>query len=211
MSEHRRQNSRGRSTVLKVVILGDGGVGKSCLMNRFVSDRFDENSFHTIGVEFLNKEIEHNGEIYTLQIWDTAGQERFKSLRTPFYRGSDMCLLTFSLDDAKSFHNLDTWRREFIHYADVKADFPFMVVGNKLDLPRAVSAEEAAAYCASNGDLGYTETSAKDATGVEEAFTTCLRRWVATDTPQESVPMPDTVQLGSAGQHSRSFCPAACS
>ncbi|KAF2354769.1 Small GTPase superfamily [Trinorchestia longiramus] len=68
MSDHRRQNSRGRCTVLKVVILGDGGVGKSCLMNRFVSDRFDENSFHTIGVEFLSKEIELNGEIYSLQV-----------------------------------------------------------------------------------------------------------------------------------------------
>ncbi|ROT75118.1 Rab9A [Penaeus vannamei] len=66
-NNHRRQNSRGRSTVLKVVILGDGGVGKSCLMNRFVTDRFDEHSFHTIGVEFLNKEIELSGETYTLQ------------------------------------------------------------------------------------------------------------------------------------------------
>ena len=51
-----------------MVILGDGGVGKSCLMNRFVTDRFDEHSFHTIGVEFLNKEIELNGETYTLQV-----------------------------------------------------------------------------------------------------------------------------------------------
>ncbi|KAA0203542.1 hypothetical protein HAZT_HAZT008853, partial [Hyalella azteca] len=184
MSNHRRTKSRGRCTVLKVVILGDGGVGKSCLMNRFVSDRFDENSFHTIGVEFLSKEIELNGETYSLQIWDTAGQERFKSLRTPFYRGSDMCLLTFALDDRQSFQNLDTWRREFIHYADVKADFPFMVVGNKLDLPRAVTKEEAESYCTANGDLGYCETSAKDATGVESAFLACLRRYVCTDAPQ---------------------------
>ena len=68
----------------------------------------------------------------SFQIWDTAGQERFKSLRTPFYRGSDMCLLTFALDDRKSFENLDNWRKEFIYYADVKPDFPFMVVGNKV-------------------------------------------------------------------------------
>lgn len=67
-----------KTTLLKVVILGDGGVGKSCLMNRFVTNVFDENSFHTIGVEFLNKDIEVDGEKYTLQIWDTAGQERFK-------------------------------------------------------------------------------------------------------------------------------------
>lgn len=59
-------------------ISGDGGVGKSCLMNRFVSNQFDENSFHTIGVEFMNKNIEYDGQTFTLQIWDTAGQERFK-------------------------------------------------------------------------------------------------------------------------------------
>ena len=71
---------------LKVIILGDGAVGKSALMNRFVNNKFDTQSFHTIGVEFLNKEVTYEGQVYTLQIWDTAGQERFKSLRTPFYR-----------------------------------------------------------------------------------------------------------------------------
>lgn len=123
-----------RSTLLKVVILGDGGVGKSCLMNRFVSNHFDEHSFHTIGVEFLNKDIDINGEAYTLQIWDTAGQERFKTLRTPFYRGSDICLLTYAVDDRTSFKNLALWRSEFLYYADVQegSTFPFIVVGNKV-------------------------------------------------------------------------------
>ena len=74
------------SKFLKVIILGDGAVGKSALMNRFVNNKFDSTSFHTIGVEFLNKEVTVNNDFYTLQIWDTAGQERFKSLRTPFYR-----------------------------------------------------------------------------------------------------------------------------
>lgn len=60
-----------KNTLLKVVILGDGGVGKSCLMNRFVSNQFDEHSFHTIGVEFLNKDIETDGETYTLQVRNT--------------------------------------------------------------------------------------------------------------------------------------------
>ncbi|XP_046399761.1 ras-related protein Rab-9A-like [Ischnura elegans] len=129
----------GGNTLLKVVILGDGGVGKSCLMNRFVHNRFDEGSFHTIGVEFLNRDVTIGGETYTLQIWDTAGQERFKSLRTPFYRGSDICLLTFALDDRASFEHLPLWRSEFLHYADVQDDppnraFPFLVVGNKADL-----------------------------------------------------------------------------
>ncbi|KAB7497394.1 Ras-related protein Rab-9A [Armadillidium nasatum] len=123
-------------------------------------------------------------DIILSHIWDTAGQERFRSLRTPFYRGSDMCMLTFAVDDSLSFKNLDTWRKEFKHYADVKADFPFLVVGNKVDLGRKVSKEDAENWCLENGDLPYVETSAKDSTNVEEAFMLCLRRWHNSDRQQ---------------------------
>lgn len=123
-----------RTTLLKVVILGDGLVGKTCLMNRFVSNNFNQCGYHTIGVEFLNKDIEVNGEAYTLQIWDTAGQERFRTLRTPFYRGSDICLLTYAVDDKNTFNNLSSWKSEFLLYAGIQegSSFPFVVVGNKV-------------------------------------------------------------------------------
>ncbi|XP_057314563.1 ras-related protein Rab-9A-like [Hydractinia symbiolongicarpus] len=166
---------------LKVIILGDGAVGKSALMNRFVNNKFDSQSFHTIGVEFLNKEVKVNGEMYTLQIWDTAGQERFKSLRTPFYRGSDICLLVYSVDDEQSFYNLDTWKREFLYYADVKdADlFPFVVLGNKIDLPNhEVPPEQVSAWCHDNGKMQCFETSAKDSINVEQAFVASVERWL---------------------------------
>lgn len=169
----------GKCTLLKVVLLGDGGVGKSSLMNRFVSGKFDSQSFHTIGVEFLNKDVTLDGETFTLQIWDTAGQERFKSLRTPFYRGSDLCLLVYAVDDVKSFTNLTMWKKEFLYYADVRDpdNFPFILLGNKLDVEqRAVSQEEADTWCRQNGGVPYFETSAKDATNVNEAFNAAVKR-----------------------------------
>jgi len=174
--------------MLKVILLGDGGVGKSSLMNVYVSGKFSAYSFHTIGVEFLIKEIEVDNRKVALQIWDTAGQERYRSLRTPFYRGSDCCLLTFAVDDAASFSNLSTWIREFVYYADIGANdgcdpedmtgrFPFVVLGNKADdgVTRVVTKEQAVEWC-QNHSIPYYETSARDAVNVSEAFEAAARR-----------------------------------
>jgi small GTP-binding protein len=105
--------------------------------------------------------------------WDTAGQERFKSLRTPFYRGTDCCLITFDVNDAQSFEHISMWKQEFLHYADVKDPdkFSFVLIGNKVDLgQRLVKPEQAEQWCAANGGMPYYETSAKDNINVEKAF-----------------------------------------
>lgn len=138
----------------------------------------------------------------SLQIWDTAGQERFKSLRTPFYRGSDICLLTYALDDKTSFQSLLGWRDEFLYYADVsnKAAFPFVVLGNKVDLEpdkREVAYETAADWCAANGNLPYIETSAKEATNVNEAFKMAVERWIKMESRIEKPYTGQTVNLSN--------------
>jgi len=187
-ARHKRNKSTNDRQMLKVILLGDGGVGKSSLMNVYVSGKFSADSFHTIGVEFLIKEIEVDNKKVALQIWDTAGQERYRSLRTPFYRGSDCCLLTFSVDDVASFSNLSMWIREFVYYADIGAcegcdpedmtsRFPFVVIGNKADdgVTRVVSREQALEWCQNHG-IPYYETSARDAINVNEAFEAVARR-----------------------------------
>uniref|UniRef100_A0A8C5RYQ2 small monomeric GTPase n=1 Tax=Laticauda laticaudata TaxID=8630 RepID=A0A8C5RYQ2_LATLA len=188
----------GKSLLLKVLLLGDGGVGKSSLVSRYVTHKFDSQAFHTIGVEFLNQDLEVDGRLVTLQIWDTAGQERFKSLRTPFYRGADCCLLTFSVDDRQSFENLGHWRKEFACYANVKdpEHFPFVVLGNKVDkVERQVAAEEARAWCLAHGNYPYLETSAKDDTNVAVAFEEAVRQVLASEEQLEHCVLGHTVDL----------------
>jgi GTPase SAR1 family protein len=201
--------------MLKVILLGDGGIGKSSLMNVFVSGKFSADSFHTVGVEFLVKEIVVDGENVALQIWDTAGQERYRSLRTPFYRGSDCCLLTFAVDNAKSFENLAMWQHEFVYYSDIgggsagdvdvkeaSAAFPFVVIGNKVDVgdKRVVSTEKAADWCRQHG-LPYYETSALDMTNVDAAFEAVVRRVRNFDSNLDSLARAhtDTINLSAKG------------
>ncbi|XP_022123777.1 ras-related protein Rab-9B [Pieris rapae] len=198
-----------KNVLLKIVILGDGGVGKSCLMSRFISNHFDDHNFHTIGVEFMNKMLDVSGKQYTLQIWDTAGQERFKSLRTPFYRGTDICILAYAIDDRGSFNNIKTWLNEFLHYAGVKngiEKFPFVVVGNKSDVSskdREVSHDQLKQWCEQNKIGTYIETSAKTDNNVVEAFSMAVQRWANLEEKAERelrmLHHPDTVTLhGSA-------------
>ncbi|KAJ1919258.1 hypothetical protein H4219_002110 [Mycoemilia scoparia] len=158
-----------------VVLIGDSGVGKTSLMNQFFNRKFTEQYKATIGSDFLSKEILVDDYVVTIQVWDTAGQERFQSLGVAFYRGADCCVLCFDVNDSKSFESLDNWRDEFLIQAAPQdpENFPFVVIGNKIDVEeskRMVSQKRAMAWCQSKGGIPFFETSAKEATKVEEAF-----------------------------------------
>ncbi|KAF0721376.1 hypothetical protein AaE_010076, partial [Aphanomyces astaci] len=86
-----------KKVLLKVIILGDSGVGKTSLMNQYVNQKFTNQYKATIGADFLTKEIMSDEKLVTMQIWDTAGQERFQSLGVAFYRGADACVLVYDI------------------------------------------------------------------------------------------------------------------
>merc|ERR1712224_619273 len=165
-----------KKVLLKVIILGDSGVGKTSLMNQYVNKKFSNQYKATIGADFLTKEVMIEDKLVTMQIWDTAGQERFQSLGVAFYRGADACVLVYDVTNEKSFWQLDSWREEFLIQAmpPNPDDFPFIVLGNKVDKPEAerlVSAAKAQLWCREKPKATeHFETSAKMNMNVEQAF-----------------------------------------
>ncbi|CAJ1933488.1 unnamed protein product [Sphenostylis stenocarpa] len=194
-----------RRTLLKVIILGDSGVGKTSLMNQYVNKKFSNQYKATIGADFLTKEVQFEDRLFTLQIWDTAGQERFQSLGVAFYRGADCCVLVYDVNSMKSFDNLNNWREEFLIQASPSdpENFPFVVIGNKIDIDggnsRVVSEKKARAWCASKGNIPYFETSAKEGINVEEAFQ-CIAKNALKSGEEEELYLPDTIDVGNSSQ-----------
>ncbi|CAB9514522.1 Ras-related protein Rab [Seminavis robusta] len=161
--------------LFKILLIGDSGVGKSCLLLRFADDTYTESFISTIGVDFKIRTVDLDDKVVKLQIWDTAGQERFRTITSSYYRGAHGIIVTYDVTDATSFTNVKQWLQEIDRYA--KQDVMTLLVGNKSDMAskRAVSKEEGQALADSLG-MHFLETSAKTSTNVEEAFLTMARR-----------------------------------
>jgi len=159
----------------KIVLTGDSGVGKSCLLSRFTRNEFDEESKSTIGVEFATRSIKVGGKTVKAQVWDTAGQERYRAITSAYYRGAVGALITYDISKLRSFNNIQRWYDELKEHAD--HDIVVMLVGNKSDLKhlRAVNSEDAHEFADQHSML-FIETSALDATNVEDAFNTTIRK-----------------------------------
>ncbi|KAG7275992.1 hypothetical protein CRUP_028549 [Coryphaenoides rupestris] len=123
-------------TRLKLVLIGDSGVGKSSLTNTYAKHVFPTFQRATIGIDFVTKEVDVNGATVILEMWDTAGSERFRSQGSSMYRWAHCCVLVFDVASSASFRALAAWREEFLGQGDPPdpSDFPFVVVGNKTDM-----------------------------------------------------------------------------
>ncbi|PAN16778.1 hypothetical protein PAHAL_3G085800 [Panicum hallii] len=155
--------------LFKVVLIGDSGVGKSNLLSRFTRNEFCLESKSTIGVEFATRTLHVEGKIIKAQIWDTAGQERYRAITSAYYRGALGAVLVYDVSKPTTFENISRWLKELRDHAD--SNIRIMLVGNKTDLRhlRAVTTEDAQNFAEAEG-LSYIETSALEATNVEEAF-----------------------------------------
>ncbi|XP_018601424.1 ras-related protein Rab-8A isoform X1 [Scleropages formosus] len=170
--------------LFKLLLIGDSGVGKTCVLFRFSEDAFNSTFISTIGIDFKIRTVELDGKKIKLQIWDTAGQERFRTITTAYYRGAMGIMLVYDITNEKSFDNIKNWIRNIEEHAS--ADVEKMILGNKCDVndKRQVSKERGEKFVpppmfftqlALEYGIKFMETSAKANINVENAFMTLAR------------------------------------
>ena len=165
--------ARGQSH-FKVVLLGNAGVGKSCIVLRFVRDEYNEGQETTIGAAFLTKNLFLEDCNVKVELWDTAGQERYRSLAPMYYRGASAAIVVFDVTNRESYEGAQNWVKELQRRGD--ANVVIALAGNKADIKgRTVEADEAREYAKEHG-LIYMDTSAKSNLNVKEIFAAIARK-----------------------------------
>ena len=168
------------TTKYKFILLGDAGVGKTNILSRILNDDFSLGTQSTITMEFGKKNVTLNDKSYNLQIWDTAGQEKYRSMTKSYIKGSKAALVVYDITRSDTFKAVDLWIQDIRDMAD--NDCIIQIIGNKTDLEnqRQVSSEEGKKKADSFNVL-FEETSALEATNINEAFDSLLQEVIKLD------------------------------
>ena len=162
------------SVFFKILLIGDLGVGKSCVILRYVEGDFPGNIMSSIGVDFKTKQIELDDHSIKMQIWDTAGHEKFRTITTSYYKSAQAIIILYDITQKSSFEHIRNWITEIDKFG--KQGVLKVIVGNKLDLEnnRKISKEDAENLALKYG-VKLWEVSAKDNTNIEEMFVDTIR------------------------------------
>ncbi|MBN3280512.1 RAB10 protein, partial [Polyodon spathula] len=155
--------------LLKIILVGDALVGKTCVLQRYIDNSFHHSYVSTIGIDFKVKTLHLNDKFIKLQIWDTAGQERFHTISTRYFRGAHGLLIIYDITNSLSFENVVGWMKDVD--ANAGEDVDRVILGNKCDLEekRIISKEKGEKLAWEHG-VRFFETSAKDNVNIEKAF-----------------------------------------
>ena len=159
-----------------IVVVGESGVGKSCIIRRFTEDSFSAQAVVTVGVDFNYRIITIDGHRLKLQLWDTAGQERFRAISRAYYRHAVGVILVFDIANENSFERLPEWIEDVVESTEPHKPV-FILVGNKSDQQkdRKTSSRDATTFASSRG-MDYIETSAKSNKGIDDVFSVLAKR-----------------------------------
>jgi len=190
--------------LVKTIVIGDSGVGKSALLRRFTNDEFVASHITTIGVDFEIRTLDVEGKLVKLQIWDTAGQDRFRNIVSSYYRGAHAILVVFDVTDPVSFEHISFWLGEVKKYANEQAQI--LLVANKTDLvrQRVISGQKIQELASALG-VSFIETSAKSSSNVGTCFLTIANQFITSrslsvaheDGRRVPTPTTKTVSLSS--------------
>ena len=186
----------------KMIVIGDAGVGKSCLTAKASKGIFEETYSATVGFEFLVFNVKLNDKVIKLQIWDTCGQELYRSLISSFYRNASLAMMVYAIDNMESFNHIETWLKEVKLQSN--PDIKIFLIGNKSDLEenRKVTTEAAKTFKDENGIHYFSEASAKNGVNAKEVFIEAAkllygehlkykeRKFDKNQSDNEKVPMP---------------------
>ncbi|XP_030629834.1 ras-related protein Rab-18a isoform X1 [Chanos chanos] len=197
-------------TTLKILIIGESGVGKSSLLLRFTDDTFDPELGATIGVDFKVKTISVDGNKTKLAIWDTAGQERFRTLTPSYYRGAQGVILVYDVSRRETFTKLDNWLSELETYC-TRNEVVKMLVGNKIDKEdRELDRSEGLKFARKHSML-FIEASAKTCDGVQCAFEELVEKILQTPGLWQSENQSRGVHLSDQQKQGAGACGGYCS
>jgi small GTP-binding protein len=169
MSSNNKNKTSDYQYIFKLILIGNSGVGKSSILQRYMNKTFEESYKCTIGVDFLMKSLEVKGKTVKLQLWDTAGQEKYKSMVSSYYRGANVALVVFDITSRSSFESLPLWIENY--YKNGPEQKNIILIGNKKDMAdqRQVTQEEAEEFSETNNMI-YFETSAKEGDNIDYVF-----------------------------------------
>ena len=192
------------SAVIKVVMVGDSGVGKSCLLLKYADDLFDDTHVSTIGVDFKIRTLTANGKNIKMQLWDTAGQDRFRTIVSSYFRNASVILLFFDLTNKVTFNNVISW------YEDTKKNGfngPYYLIGTKCDLDKSiqVNINEINELC-NKFNFRYFETSAKLNKNIPQLFDDIALQYVTHNTEEIEMRDKQLIKVGSFRKIEKDGC-----
>ena len=178
MSDEQKRESDSKSIIedydikLKIMVLGESMVGKTCLITRYTNDKFGGRYLCTVGIDFQKKKIIKNNKKVLLQIWDTAGQERFRNVTKNYFHTSQGFVLAYDINNKESFDKVQYWVEEIKANADEK--IKCILIGTKCDLDKREVSEEEGKELGKNYGYKFFETSAKENINIDATFETLV-------------------------------------